>query len=110
MVKQQSFLMPPFAWYFTSFGFMVFLSCTGISVVRTRQYELRIAEYQLAVGSALSEVKKVSSTLGQSADTLPIAPQQRWKIEQRLEESNAVIDKTEDEIEQRVDELLNLEN
>ena len=47
------------AWSFVGFGLMCFLIGSGWSVSQAKHYQLELAEYKLAVGSALSEVKTV---------------------------------------------------
>ena len=108
MVKR-TFVPTAMAWNFVSFGLMIFLSCSGISVVRAKGYQLELAEYKLGVGHVLSDVKKVSDTLEKSAETLPIAIEEKEKLQKTLQQSEAVIEQAKDELESEVDKLLLLE-
>lgn len=106
---RRSFVPTATAWNFSSFGLMIFLCCSGVSVARTKQYQLEIAEYKLAVGSALSDVKQASDTLERSADTLPIAREQKRKIEKLTSKTDAVLQRVQNDIEIETEKLIDLE-
>ncbi len=106
MIKKLSIYPPALAWNFVSFGLMIFLCCSGWSVARAKVYQLQVAEYKLAVGSALSEVKKVSDTLEKSAETSAIALKEKRKISKLTQQSNATIEQVEQSIDQDIAEIL----
>lgn len=95
---------------FLSFGAMWLMITSGNSLSTAKQYQLQIAEYKLSVGSALSEVKKVSDTLEQTAKNSPIALEQIRQIEELTIESDAVLEELEAEIEEETDKLLETKN
>lgn len=97
------------AWNFVGFGLMWFLIGSGYSVARAKSYQIELAQYKLAVGSALHEVKKVSDTLERTAETSAIAPQEKYQIQQLTKKSSAVLEQVESEIEQSTDKLIYLE-
>jgi hypothetical protein len=73
------------------------LSC---SLARAKTFELELAQYKLKTGSAILEVQKVSNTLEESADLLPLATAKRQEIKQQLNQTNAALDQASSEIEQ----------
>ena len=103
-------MMPTiWAWNFVGFGLMWFLIGSGWSVARAKAYQIELAEYKLQVGTALSEVKKVSDTL-ESVSNLPaIAPKQRQKIKKLTRKSDRILDAVEERVEKETDKLINLE-
>ncbi len=106
--KSHSF--SPLAWNFIGFGLMWFLIGNGWSVSRAKVYQLELAEYKLAVGSALSEVRKVSDTLERTAESsTAIAPHERYQIQQLTQKSTAVLEQVESDIEQSTEKLIFLE-
>lgn len=97
MVRQQ-YEIPSLAWIFTSFGFMCFLIGSGWSISRAKVYELELAQYKLAVGTALSKVEQVSTTLDDAAQRAALAPAQKEKIARLTDKSEAVIEQVKSEI------------
>ena len=96
---------------FIGFGLMWFLIGNGWSVSRAKVYQLELAEYKLAVGSALSEVRKVSDTLERTAESsTAIAPHERYQIQKQAEKSTAALEQVESRIEQETDKLIYLED
>ena len=100
---------PPAAWNFVGFGLMCWLMGCGWSVSRAKAYQIELAEYKLQVGSALSEVKKVSDTLERTAESSAIAPHEKYQIQKQVEKSAAVLEQVESSIEQETDKLIHLE-
>ncbi|NJO99183.1 MAG: hypothetical protein HC775_16755 [Hyellaceae cyanobacterium CSU_1_1] len=92
MVVRQQSNVPALAWIFTSFGFMVFLVCSGISLTKAKAYQLELAQYKLAVGSALNEVVQVNSTLVETAKSAPLPPAKKQQIVNLTEKSNQAIE------------------
>ncbi len=66
-------------------------------------------KWQEQVGSALSEVKKLSDTLEQTAVNSAIAPHEKYRIQQLTEKSTAVLEQVESDIEQSTEKLILLE-
>lgn len=108
MVRQQT-QIPDLAWIFTSFGFMCFLIGSGWSISRAKVYELELAQYKLAVGSALSNVEQISTTLDDAAQKAALAPAQKEKIARLTDKSEAVIEQARTDIDQETSKLINLE-
>ena len=108
MVRKSNFF-PPSAWNFVAFGLMCWLMGCGWSVSRAKAYQIELAQYKLQVGSALSEVKKVSDTLERTAKSSAIAPHEKYRIQQLTEKSTAVLEQVESDIEQETDKLIHLE-
>ena len=98
------------AWNFIGFGLMWLLIGCAWSVSRAKAYQIELAEYKLQVGSALSEVKKVSDTLERTAESSALAPHEKHQIKQQAEKSAAVIKQVESSIEQEAEKLIYLEN
>ncbi|MDJ0904166.1 MAG: hypothetical protein QNJ55_35820 [Xenococcus sp. MO_188.B8] len=109
MVIRKSHSFPPSAWNFVAFGLMCWLMGCGWSVSRAKAYQIELAQYKLQVGSALSEVKKVSDTLEQTAVNSAIAPHEKYRIQQLTEKSTAVLEQVESDIEQSTEKLILLE-
>ncbi len=108
MVKH-SIYPPPFAWDVLSLGLAIFLSCSGISIVRTDNYKVEYQQFKLQVGEAISEVRKVSDTLERTAESSAIAPHEKYRIQQLTEKSTAVLEQVESDIEQSTEKLIFLE-
>jgi hypothetical protein len=108
MVRQK-YEIPSLAWIFTSFGFMCFLIGSGWSISRAKVYELELAQYKLAVGTALSHVEKVSTTLDDAAQKAAIAPAQKEKIARLTDQSEAAIEQARTDIDKQTLKLINLE-
>ena len=106
MVKR-SIYPPGAAWIIFSFGLSAFLCCSGYSLTRATNYQLQLAEYRLQVGTALSQVKKVSDTLEKSAKTSALAPNKKQEIQQLTEKSDRIIDRVEQDIEAETSKLTN---
>ncbi len=96
-------------WNFVGLGLCVFLCGSGLSISRARSYQIELAQYKLAVGTALSEVKKVSDTLERSAESSAIAPQEKQRIHELTQKSDAVIQQVESEIEAETNKLTFIE-
>ena len=109
MRTRQKIIPTDLAWAFIGFGVMWFLIGSGWSVSQAKVYQLELAEYKLAVGSALSEVKKVSDTLEKSADSSAIAPQDKREIEKLTEKTDAVLERVADDIKGETEKLIYLE-
>lgn len=99
----------PFAINCLGFGMMCFLIGCGYSMAQAKVYQMELAEFKLAVGSALSGVKQVSDTLERSAVSATIAPQEREKIRRLTEKSSAVLEQVESDIEDETEKLIYLE-
>ncbi len=78
----------------------------GWSVARAKVYQLELAEDKLAVGSALSEVRKVSDTFERTAVSSAIAPHEKYRIQQLTQKSTAVLEQVESDIEQSTEKLI----
>lgn len=104
MVRRSIYPTPLF-WNFLGFAIAVLSVGASWSISQAKVYQLELAEYKLAVGGALNKVQKVSNTLEQSAERLPIANGARAEIKQQIEESNAVIEQAVAEVEQEIEEL-----
>ncbi len=87
---------------FLSFGAMWLMIDSGKSISQAKHYQMELAEYKLTVGSALSEVQKVSDTLEKSVDSSAIAPQEKEEIKKLTQESSAVLEKIEGETEKLI--------
>ncbi|MEO0834787.1 MAG: hypothetical protein AAFY16_02110 [Cyanobacteria bacterium J06642_3] len=107
--RNNTWIPTPTAWNFVGFGLMWFLIGQAWSISRAKAYELELAQFKLAVGTVLSEVKEVINTHEQSVNTDAIAPQERRKIQQLTQHSNAVIEQVESQVEQSTDKLIYLE-
>lgn len=92
-------------WNWLGIGLCAFLCGSGWSISRAKYYRIQLAQYKLAVGSALSKVEKVSDTLERSAQTSAIAPQEKRKIRELTQHSEAVIEQVESEIEAETSKL-----
>lgn len=108
MVRQK-YEIPNLAWIFTSFGFMCFLIGSGWSISRAKVYELELAQYKLAVGTALSKVEQVSTTLDDAAQKAAIATTEKEKIARLTDKSEAVILKARTDIDEETNKLINFE-
>lgn len=97
------------AWNFIGFGVMWLLIGCAWSVSRAKAYQIELAQYKLQVGSALSQVKKVSDTLERTAESSTIAPHEKHQIKQQAKKSAAVIDQVESSIEQETEKLIYLD-
>ena len=97
------------AWAFVGFGVMIFLCGSGWSIAQARDYNMRLAEFQLEVGAALHKVKKVSHTLEETAKTSTIAPKDKQKILEATDKSDRFLDAVEADIEEEASKLINLE-
>lgn len=97
----------PTAYFWNCLGSALFVGSIGvaISVARTETLSLELARYKLKTGSALDTVQQVSDTLEATTKQLPIAAKEKRKIQRQLDESNAVIDRAEAEIERGVTQL-----
>ena len=104
-MKRQSFFIPPSAWIITSIGFSIFLGCSGISLVRTSNYQLEIAQYKLAVGSALNEVQREIVDIDRTVSTAPIATEQKQKIKELTQKTDAVLEGIQKDIEDSSEKL-----
>ena len=98
------------AWAFVGFGVMCLLMGCGWSVAIDFSDRLELAEYKLAVGSILFDIKDVSDSLEKSADTLAIATEQKQEIKQLTQESKFLIQRVEQEIDREQEKLLHLED
>jgi hypothetical protein len=109
-MRNRNNFFPPSAWNFVSFGLMCWLIGCGWSVSRAKAYQIELAQYKLQVGSALSEVKKVSDTLERTAESsTAIAPHEKYQIQKQVEKSSAVLEQVESKIEQETEKLILLE-
>ena len=98
------------AWNFIGFGLMWFLIGSGWSVSRAKAYQIELAEYKLQVGSALSEVEKLSNDLEHTAsESIAIAPREKYQIQKQAEKSAAVLELVKSSIEQETEKLIYLE-
>ncbi len=99
--------LQPTAMFWNCLGIAIAIMSVGTSwsISRAKVYQLELAQYKLAVGDALSDVKHVSDTLEQQTQSLPIPAAQKKEIQRSLSETNAVIESAEIEIDQEVKEL-----
>ena len=104
-MKRQSFFIPPAAWIITSIGFSIFLGCSGISLLRARNYELQLAEYKLAVGSVLSEAQQELTNVDRQLENVPIAPEQKRELEELTRKTDAVLEQFQADIEEESEKL-----
>ncbi len=97
----------PTAMFWNCLGLAIAIMSIGTSwsISRAKVYQLQLAQYKLAVGDALSEVKHVSDQLEQKTQSLPLPVAQKRKIQRQLQETNAVIESAETAIDQEVKEL-----
>ena len=110
MVRKPN-LLPPSACNFIAFGLMSWLMGCGWSVSRAKAYQIELAQYKLQVGSALSEVRKVSDTLERTVESsTAIAPHERYQIQKQVEKSTAVLEQVESDIEESTEKLILLED
>jgi|SRR5210317_525980 len=96
---------PAMAWNFVSFGLMVFLCGSAWSVARAKAYQIEVAEYKLQVGTALSQVKRVSDTLEQVSNSTALAPEQAQKIRAATEKSDRILEAVEKDIENSTEQV-----
>lgn len=93
----KNYNVPDLAWKFTSFGFMLFLAGAGWSISQAKIYELQLANYKLAVGSAMNDVAAASTALEDAAKSLP--PKQQKKIQALTDEANEKLEIVADELD-----------
>jgi hypothetical protein len=84
---------------FVCLGFGIFLGCAGISLLRATSYQLQIAEYKLAVNTALHEVREEIDRIDRTVETAPIATEQKQKIQESTQKSDAVLEEVQKDIE-----------
>lgn len=95
---------------FIGFGAMCFLIGCGWSVSKAQVYKLELAEYKLAVGQVLYGVRKVSDTLEKTAETSPLALQEKQEIQQLTQDAAAVLEQVEFDIKSETEKLIYLED
>ena len=81
----------------------------GYSVARANVYQLELAQYKLEVDTSLNKVQQVSNTLGEATKILPLPQGKKQKIFTQLEQSNAVIEQTEEKVERDIKDLIEVE-
>ena len=106
---RQAYLVSYWFWNFVGFGLMWLLIGSGYSVARAKVYQLELAQYKLEVGTSLNKVQQVSNTLGEATKILPLPQGKKQKIFMQLEESNAVIEQTEQKVERDIKDLIEVE-
>ena len=97
------------AWAFIGFGLMWFLIGSGWSVSQAKHYQLELAEYKLAVGSALSQVQEVSNTLEKVSNNSAIAREQKKKIEELTLKTDVVLQQVQNKLENDTQKLIHLD-
>ncbi|MCC0179882.1 hypothetical protein I4641_23375 [Waterburya agarophytonicola K14] len=81
----------------------------AINISRTKTLEIELAQYKLKTSNAISKVQKVSNTLEKVSNTSPIATPKRREIEQQLSESNEILERAFEEIDQDTKQLIDTE-
>ncbi len=80
-----------------------FWNCTGVAIIitafslfRASSYKLEIENHKLEVNTAVKQVKKVSDTLAESVEQLPIT--EKVLLEQELVKASEALLQTQKEI------------
>lgn len=97
-------------WNWLGMGLFAFLCGSGWSIGQAKYYQIQLAQYQLTVGSYLSNVQKASNSLELSAQRSAIAPHEKQKIQQLTKQSDAAIEQVQWQIEAEVDKLTFIED
>jgi hypothetical protein len=83
-------------WNCAGLALLVFSVGASYSLSQAKAFELQLAQYKLTTGSAIAEVQAVSEQIRETTKQLP--PKKAEQIKQQLDESNAVLDEAQEEI------------
>lgn len=97
----------PLALFCLCFGAGSFLFCAGLSLLRATNYQVEIAQYKLAVNSALHKAQEEINQIDRTVETAPLATKQKQKIKQSTQKSNAVIEEIQKDIKSENEQLSN---